>query len=80
MHFPRSLAGVSSSKLNTKAVLETYEAMIGWSRLTAAQREQLAQQDETMSQSIIALKEVVFWMADAGVLTNTNCLGRSGWV
>jgi hypothetical protein len=38
------------------------EAIVGWSQLTAAQREQLAQQNELVSRSTIELKEAVFWM------------------
>jgi hypothetical protein len=45
------------------------EAIIGWSQLTAAQREQLRQQSEITSRSISELKEAMFWMDDTSELT-----------
>jgi hypothetical protein len=55
------------------------EAIIRWSQLTAAQSERLAQQSATMSQSIIELKEAVFWMDDTSGLIEYR-LSRSKWL
>jgi hypothetical protein len=55
------------------------EAIIGWSQLTAAQREQLLQQSEVVSGSTIELKEAMFWMDDTHGLTKYK-LSQSKWL
>jgi hypothetical protein len=55
------------------------EAIIGWSQLTAAQREQLWQQSEVASRSAIELQEAVFWMDNTHGLTQYK-FTRSKWV
>jgi hypothetical protein len=76
---PTNLSHLEHLQIEYQRSARDVEAIIGWSQPTAARREQLRQQNETVSRSTIELKEAVFWMDNTHGLTGYKVF-RAKWL